>query len=285
MARLGLGIGCLDSVSGFGLEFSLAGLVACACPGALLPAARVAAGHETGGPMPKYERIVILTGAGLSAESGIATFRDKDGIWSKYDVNEVATPEAYARNPTKVLDFYNIRRQGLRGKTPNAAHMALARLEAEHAGEVVVVTQNIDNLHEMAGSKRLIHMHGELLSAWCRKCDTRQPWDGDLSVDLACPRCAKSGGMRPDIVWFGEMPYRMEEIYEHLAYADLFVSIGTSGNVYPAAGFVMACREHGAHAVELNLEPSEGASFFHEAIHGPATSVVPAFVERVLRRA
>jgi NAD-dependent deacetylase len=181
-----------------------------------------------------------------------------------------------------VLDFYNIRRQGLAGKVPNAAHRALARLEAEHTGSVIVVTQNIDNLHEMAGSKRLIHMHGELLSAWCLACDVRQSWDGDLTTELACPGCGKPGRLRPDIVWFGEMPYRMEEIYEHLCEADLFVSIGTSGNVYPAAGFVMECRQHGAHTVELNLEPSEGASYFHERIHGPATEVVPAFVARLL---
>ena len=232
--------------------------------------------------MPRYERIVILTGAGLSAESGIATFRDKDGLWAKYDISEVATPEAYARNPKKVLDFYNMRRQGLAGKQPNAAHKALARLEAEHRGQVLVVTQNIDNLHEAAGSKSLIHMHGELLKAWCLRCDTRQPWDGDITLEAACPRCKQTGRLRPDIVWFGEMPYQMPQIYEQLSEADLFISIGTSGNVYPAAGFVAEARGHGAHTVELNLEPSEGASFFHETIHGPATRVVPAFVDQLL---
>jgi NAD-dependent deacetylase len=232
--------------------------------------------------MPRHDRIVILTGAGLSAESGIATFRDKDGIWAKYNIEDVATPQAYARDPKRVLDFYNMRRDGLTGKEPNAAHKALARLEAEHKGQVLIVTQNIDNLHEAAGSKRLIHMHGELLKAWCLACNTRQPWDGQITLQSSCPQCKDVGRLRPDIVWFGEMPYQMEVIYEHLVEADLFVSIGTSGNVYPAAGFVAEARQNGAHTVELNLEPSEGASYFHETIHGPATKVVPDFVERIL---
>ena len=232
--------------------------------------------------MPRYDRIVILTGAGLSAESGIATFRDKDGLWAKYDIAEVATPEAFARNPGKVLDFYNLRREGLAGKGPNAAHEALAILEAVHDGEVMVVTQNIDALHEAAGTKNLIHMHGELLRAWCKACDARSPWTEKITLQASCPHCRARGRLRPDIVWFGEMPYQMERIYEHLTQADLFVSIGTSGHVYPAAGFVTEARGHGAHTVELNLEPSQGASYFHEAIHGPATKVVPAFVERVL---
>ena len=232
--------------------------------------------------MPRYERIVILTGAGLSAESGIATFRDKDGLWAKYDISEVATPEAFARNPQKVLDFYNMRRDGLARKLPNAAHTALARLEQEHPGRVVVVTQNIDNLHEAAGSRSLIHMHGELLKAWCKACDTRSPRNDKITLQAACPSCKTVGRLRPDIVWFGEMPYRMEHIYEHLSECDLFISIGTSGHVYPAAGFVAEARGNGAHTVELNLEPSQGASYFHETIHGPATQVVPAFVERLL---
>lgn len=232
--------------------------------------------------MARYERIVILTGAGLSAESGIATFRDKDGLWAKYDISEVATPEAFARNPQKVLDFYNMRREGLVGKLPNAAHKALALLEQRHRGQVKVVTQNIDNLHEAAGTRNLIHMHGELLKAWCRACDTRSPWHGKITLEASCPSCRRSGRLRPDIVWFGEMPYAMEEIYEHLSACDLFISIGTSGHVYPAAGFVAEARGHGAHTVELNLEPSEGASHFHETIHGPATAVVPAYVEKIL---
>jgi len=229
-----------------------------------------------------FQHIVILTGAGLSAESGVSTFRDKDGIWSKYDYRDVATPQGFARNPQLVHDFYNERRRAHAGVKPNAAHVALARIEREHAGDVVVVTQNIDALHEAAGSINLIHMHGELLSALCAACGARHAWEEDLGVETACIACGKTGGMRPDVVWFGEMPYHMERIAEALAAADLFLSIGTSGNVYPAAGFVAEARTHGAHTVELNLEPSDGASFFAEAIHGPATQIVPAFVERLL---
>ena len=232
--------------------------------------------------MNRYQHIVVLTGAGLSAESGLSTFRDKGGIWSKYDYRDVATPEGFARDPGLVLDFYNQRRQGHAHVAPNAAHVALARLEREHPGEVVIVTQNIDALHEAAGSQHLIHMHGELLKALCASCGARHPWEQDIAGDTPCPACATTGGMRPDVVWFGEMPYHMEGIATHLSAADLFISIGTSGNVYPAAGFVAEARLNGAHTVELNLEPSEGASLFIEAIHGPATEVVPAYVERLL---
>ena len=232
--------------------------------------------------MPTYERIVILTGAGLSAESGLSTFRDKDGIWNKYRLEDVATPEAFARDPEGVLEFYNARRKSNAGVKANAAHEALARLEKDHPAEVLTVTQNIDPLHEMAGTRRLIHMHGEILKALCAHCGAKEPWQDDLTTDLVCQVCNKAGGMRPDVVWFGEMPYRMEEIYEALAACDLFVSIGTSGTVYPAAGFVMEARSAGAHTVELNLEPSEGASLFAEAIHGPATEVVPAYVDKLL---
>ena len=232
--------------------------------------------------MNRYQHIVVLTGAGLSAESGLSTFRDKGGIWSKYDYRDVATPEGFARDPGLVLDFYNQRRQGHAHVAPNAAHVALARLEREHPGEVVIVTQNIDGLHEAAGSQHLIHMHGELLKALCASCGARHRWEEDIAGDTPCPACATTGGMRPDVVWFGEMPYHMERIATHLSAADLFISIGTSGNVYPAAGFVAEARLNGAHTVELNLEPSEGASLFIEAIHGPATEVVPAYVERLL---
>jgi NAD-dependent deacetylase len=235
--------------------------------------------------MARFERIVILTGAGISAESGIATFRDKDGIWSKVDFREVATPEGFQRNPQRVLEFYNARRKLGRGVKPNAAHFALARLEREHLGSVLVVTQNVDALHEAAGTRNLVHMHGEHAKALCMHCQARHPWgpeQPDLAVDLACGACGKSGGLRPDVVWFGEMPYHMERIYAALAEANLFISIGTSGNVYPAAGFVAEARSAGAHAVELNLEPSEGASLFHETHHGPATQVVPGYVERLL---
>jgi NAD-dependent deacetylase len=181
-----------------------------------------------------------------------------------------------------VHDFYNQRRRAHKGVAPNAAHHALARLEAQHAGSVTIVTQNIDALHEAAGSQNLIHMHGELLAALCASCGARHPWEEDIGIKTACPACAKAGAMRPDVVWFGEMPYHMERIAELLAEADLFLSIGTSGNVYPAAGFVAEARANGAHTVELNLEPSEGAGFFAEAIHGPATQIVPAYVERLL---
>jgi len=232
--------------------------------------------------MARYQRIVILTGAGLSAESGLSTFRDKDGIWARHKIEDVATPEAFARDPEAVLEFYNTRRKGAHGAKPNAAHQALARLEAEFAGEVTTVTQNTDPLHEWAGTKNLIHMHGEILKALCAHCGARQPWEADLSLDLTCGACKRAGGMRPDVVWFGEMPYRMEDIHAALGTCDLFISIGTSGNVYPAAGFVALARAVGAHTVELNLEPSEGVSLFAEAIHGRATEVVPAFVDRLL---
>lgn len=234
--------------------------------------------------MAIYKRIVVLTGAGLSAESGLHTFRDKDGIWAKYDYREVATPEGYRRNPAKVLDFYNQRRHQNADVKPNAAHLALAKLEAEHAGDVLIVTQNIDPLHEMAGSKNLIHMHGSILRVLCSACDARHDWGmDDITVASVCPSCAKAGGLRPDVVWFGEMPYKMEEIYQALGACDLFISIGTSGTVYPAAGFVLEARRAGAHTVELNLEPSEGISAFKEAIHGRATEIVPAYVGKLLQ--
>ena len=234
----------------------------------------------------KDARIVVLTGAGLSAESGLATFRDAGGVWAKYDYRKVATPEGFAANPHLVHEFYNLRRRDVQNVQPNAAHHALARLEREHArgngGDVLIVTQNVDNLHEAAGARNLIHMHGELLRAMCADCDARYPWLDDISTKTGCPACGSRGGMRPDVVWFGEMPYQMDRIAAALEAADLFVSIGTSGNVYPAAGFVEIARESGAHTVELNLEPSDGASRFDERIHGPATEVVPRFVARVL---
>jgi NAD-dependent protein deacetylase/lipoamidase len=233
--------------------------------------------------MARFRNIVVLTGAGLSAESGIATFRDKDGVWARFDYREVATPEGFRRNPAKVLEFYAMRRRDNRGAEPNAAHRALARLETAFPGEVLVVTQNIDPLHEMAGSRKLIHMHGEIDRVLCNHCGARAAWgDEALGVDRVCEACGQAGGLRPDVVWFGEMPYHMERIYQALAEADLFLSIGTSGTVYPAAGFVEAARAAGAHTVELNLEPSDGVSFFHETIHGKATEVVPAYVERLL---
>ncbi|MGY6708660.1 MAG: Sir2 family NAD+-dependent deacetylase [Rhizobiaceae bacterium] len=226
--------------------------------------------------------IVILTGAGISAESGVDTFRDAGGIWSKVDYRDVATPEGFARDPALVHDFYNTRRRGMAGIRPNAAHEALAKLERDFSGEFLLVTQNIDDLHEQAGSSKLIHMHGELARALCANCGNRHDWREDLSVDTACPACRTPGYLRPDVVWFGEMPYHMEKIYAALEDCDLFVSIGTSGSVYPAAGFVAEARRSGARTVELNLEPSEGATLFDEAVHGQATHIVPAFVETIL---
>lgn len=231
-----------------------------------------------------FERIVILTGAGLSAESGLGTFRGTGGLWDEYNLEEVATPEGFARNPTKVHDFYNKRRGWLKDASPNAAHIALARLERDHKGDVLTVTQNIDGLHEAAGCEQLIHMHGELSRALCSHCSASVPWPEDLSLATDCPSCGMSGFMRPDVVWFGEIPRQMERIGAALAACDLFVSIGTSGTVYPAAGFVAEALSAGAHTVELNLDPFGGATLFAETHYGPATEIVPAFVETTLNR-
>ncbi|MGE0626547.1 MAG: NAD-dependent deacylase [Hyphomicrobiaceae bacterium] len=236
--------------------------------------------------MARYDHIVILTGSGISAESGIATFRDRDGIWSRYDYRDVATPEGFARNPDRVHEFYNMRVNAAAGAKPNAAHLALAHLEREHArlsgSGFALITQNVDLLHEAAGSSNVVHMHGSLGTVLCAACGDRHPRRGDLSTALSCPSCEKSGGLRPDVVWFGEMPYHMDHIQDLLDRADLFISIGTSGTVYPAAGFVERARSGGAHTVELNLEPSHGISAFDEAVQGAATQVVPAFVDRLL---
>jgi NAD-dependent deacetylase len=228
------------------------------------------------------DNIVILTGAGVSAESGLATFRGPDGLWEGHRVEDVATPEAFRRDAQLVQRFYDARRAQLREVEPNAAHLALARLDARWPGDLLIVTQNVDDLHERAGTKRLLHMHGGLNSAWCLGCDARMPWEGDLLPGPACPSCAKEGRLRPDIVWFGEMPYEMERIDEALREADLFVSIGTSGAVYPAAGFVQTARYVGARTLEMNLEPSLGSFFFEETRTGPATELVRAWVEEVL---
>lgn len=225
-------------------------------------------------------RIVILTGAGISAESGLRTFRDANGLWENHRVQDVATPEAFHRNPELVYRFYNERRRSLAAVEPNAAHLALARLEQEWGGEVLLVTQNVDDLHDRAGSKRLLHMHGELLKARCEACGTVPVWPGDLDGDSRCPGCAR-GPLRPHIVWFGELPLELDRIYSALERCDLFVAIGTSGHVYPAAGLVEALPP-GARSVELNLEPSRVASAFQEARNGKATELVPAFVEELL---
>ena len=234
------------------------------------------------GEMADVRNILILTGAGVSAESGIDTFRGGGGLWEQHRVEDVATPEAFARDPDLVLRFYDMRRARIQEVEPNAAHFALARLDAEWAGGLLIVTQNVDDLHERAGAKRLLHMHGEHLNVWCSACDTRSARRGTLSERPPCPACGVEGQLRPDIVWFGEMPYRMQEIYAALNRADLFVSIGTSGAVYPAAGFVREAREQGVRTLELNLELSQGSHWFGEARYGPATEVVPAWVNEIL---
>jgi len=233
--------------------------------------------------MRDIRNIVILTGAGISAESGLATFRGPEGLWEGHRVEDVATPQAFARDPVLVQRFYDARRDNLKRVAPNAAHAALARLDTLWPGELLIVTQNVDDLHERGGARRVLHMHGELKSAWCRACDTRSPWEEDLGDHPPCPACATSGALRPDIVWFGEMPYEMERIDRALMDADLFVSIGTSGAVYPAAGFVQTARHVGARTIEMNLEPSQSSFHFHESRTGKAGDLVPAWVEEVLR--
>lgn len=232
--------------------------------------------------MSKFENIVILTGAGISAESGIQTFRDAGGLWENHPVEQVATPEGFAADPKLVHRFYNLRRAALASVEPNAAHIALGELQNRFAGQVTLVTQNVDDLHERGGSTDVIHMHGELLSAFCQACNHRWRQEEDLSVETLCPACQTQGGPRPDIVWFGEMPYQMDRIEHALQSCDLFVSIGTSGAVYPAAGFVQLAHAYGAQTLELNLEPSQGSSFFTETRHGPATQLVPDWVSSLL---
>lgn len=232
--------------------------------------------------MEEIRNIVILTGAGISAESGIATFRAADGLWEQHRIEDVATPEAFARDPDLVQRFYDARRAHVQNASPNAAHAALARLDQQWDGDLLIVTQNVDDLHERAGARRLRHMHGELLSAWCQACDARSAWVAPLSDRPACPACGVPA-LRPDIVWFGEMPYHMDDIEAALRRCDLFVSIGTSGAVYPAAGFVQTARHYGARTLELNLDPSQGSILFHECRIGRASDLVPIFVEDMLR--
>ena len=229
-------------------------------------------------------RIVILTGAGISAESGIQTFRGADGLWENHRLEDVATPEAFARNPKLVQRFYNARRSQILSDDirPNAAHSALARLEKEFSGDVLLVTQNIDDLHERGGSEHLIHMHGELLKGRCQYSGALTEVRGDLTTELPCPCCRRAGGLRPHVVWFGEMPLEMDRIYSALAQCDLFISIGTSGNVYPAAGFVQVANDAGATTLELNLEPSATRSAFQYHVDGNASELVPRYVEMLL---
>ena len=229
-------------------------------------------------PAPK---VVVLTGAGISAESGVPTFRDADGLWEGHRVEDVATPQAFDRDPDLVQHFYDARRAALAAVQPNPAHHALARIEEAIGDDLLVVTQNIDDLHERAGSTRVLHMHGELLSALCRRCHDRTRWEHELLDRPPCPGCGATE-LRPDVVWFGEIPYDMDRIFEALESCELFVSIGTSGAVYPAAGFVQAARAYGARTLELNLQPSEGSAYFHESRRGPAGVLVPAWAEELV---
>ena len=232
-------------------------------------------------------KVFVLTGAGVSAESGLGTFRDKagTGLWARFDPMRLATPEAFARDPVQVHAFYNMRRQNLLHAQPNAAHFSLAKLEAGLAacrGRPFLCTQNIDELHERAGSRQVTHMRGELLKARCTTCEAVTPWRKDLCGDEQCPECGQPSGLRPDVVWFGKMPMHMDAIYEALSEADLFVALGTSGSVYPAAGFVAEARTAGIRTCEINLEPSDNARLFDDAHYGPASEVVPAWATDVL---
>jgi NAD-dependent deacetylase len=229
----------------------------------------------------KIRNIVILTGAGVSAESGIDTFRAKGGLWEKHRVEDVATPEGFARDPDLVLRFYDMRRAAIQQAQPNAAHWSLGALDADWRGELLIVTQNVDDLHERAGARRLIHMHGEHLKAWCTACDMRTFWRAPLIDRPPCPAC-DAAALRPDVVWFGETPYRMDEIDRAIAACDLFVSIGTSGAVYPAAGYIRTARYYGAATLELNLEPSQGSIMFDECRMGKASDLVPEWVAEML---
>lgn len=243
-----------------------------------------ASGAAIDGGMSEHAAIVILTGAGISAESGLATFRGPGGLWEGQRVEDICTPQALARDATLVHGFYDARRAALATVRPNTAHLALARLEAEWAGASLIVTQNVDDLHERAGSMRMIHMHGALNSALCAVCGARHDWAGDLPPGTVCAAC-DAPALRPDIVFFGEMPYQMERIEAALGKADLFVSIGTSGAVYPAAGFVQLASHYGARTLELNLEPSAGSRLFDETRHGPASIIVPAWVDEIIASA
>jgi len=231
-----------------------------------------------------YHKIVILTGAGISAESGVKTFRASDGLWEGHRVEDVASPQGFIKNPNLVYEFYNLRRQQLLSQSvrENEAHRALAMLEKNFRGEVITVTQNIDDLHERGGSQNVLHMHGELLKARCTQCDKVYECRDDFDQTTICVKCKKTAGLRPHIVWFGEMPMYMSEITHCLSTCDLFVSIGTSGNVYPAAGFVEIAAHHGAETLEINLEPSRVHTQFDRTLYGSATQVVVDWVDELL---
>lgn len=232
--------------------------------------------------MSQYQSIVVLTGAGVSAESGIKTFRDSDGLWENHRIEDVCTPEAFVRNPALVQQFYNARRRQLVEAQPNPAHLELAEFERQFQGSFTLVTQNVDDLHERAGSRNLIHMHGELLKARCANTAKVVSWSENIETNTLCPCCQQPGRLRPHIVWFGEIPLEMDRIEMALAQCDLFVAIGTSGQVYPAAGFVQMATAYGAHTVELNLEPSQGRNLFNEHHYGRASITVGDFFRSLL---
>ncbi|WP_181415205.1 Sir2 family NAD+-dependent deacetylase [Gilliamella apicola] len=228
--------------------------------------------------MLQTPKIVILTGAGISAESGLSTFRAQNGLWEGHNVDDVATYQGYLRDPIGVHNFYNMLRNKLQNPEvkPNAAHFALAQLEQTLGSDnVLIVTQNVDNLHEKAGSKNIIHMHGELLKVRNEKTGQILDYYQDVNYE-------ENKLIRPHIVWFGEMPLQMDEIYDALSNADYFISIGTSGNVYPAAGFVQMANQFGVKTVELNLEPSLGENLFQTKIYGPASQVVPEYIKKFI---
>ncbi|MDO6692587.1 NAD-dependent protein deacylase [Aliiglaciecola sp. 3_MG-2023] len=233
----------------------------------------------------KSSKVVVLTGAGISAESGLKTFRDNDGLWEKHRVEDVATPEAFVRNPDLVYRFYNQRRAQLQSPdiAPNKGHLALVELEKYLADNFLLITQNVDDLHERAGSKRVLHMHGELLSYRCMGSQKVSQTKEQYDQNSQCECCQQPSMIRPNIVWFGEMPLYMDEISDALSKADIFISVGTSGNVYPAAGFVEQASFHGAHCVELNLEPSNGFTAFSESHYGPATNVIPNYIASLIK--
>ena len=234
--------------------------------------------------MNNFSSVVVLTGAGISAESGIKTFRAADGLWENHSIEKVATPEGFKSNPSLVYEFYNQRRRQVISDEiqPNLAHIALAEFERKHKGIILLVTQNIDDLHERAGSKNIRHMHGELLKMRCIHTNLIFDTKYDFDAQTSCECCRQPGNLRPHVVWFGEMPLYMEEIHSALASCDFFIAIGTSGNVYPAAGFYQTAKSAGAQTVELNLEPTESA--FDENIQGKATKIVPQYFKELLSK-
>lgn len=230
-----------------------------------------------------HPNLVLLTGAGLSAESGVPTFRGVDGLWEGHRIEEVASPEAFKKTPERVHQFYNLRRAALKTVEPNEAHHALVRLEKAWPGSLIHVTQNVDDLNERAGAQKLLHMHGELKKVRCTSCRSVMHWEEDLTLSSFCPECSRAGKLRPDIVWFGEMPYYIEEITRALETVDIFICIGTSGVVYPAAGFARLAAEKGAsRLIEINLEPTGISGYFTEQHHGLASLEVPRLVEELL---